>query len=815
METTGPLSREPVDASVVRGRESLEHRVVRSLDFDWRFHLGDIVDAQASAFDDRAWRTLNVPHDWAIEGEVKADAPGGRPNGFYPGGVGWYRRALALGPELQGRRVLLQFDGVHMNADVWVNDHWLGRYPNGFSTFYHDVTEWIKIGERNVLAVRVDNAHQPSARWYTGAGIYRHVWLIATDPLHIEPWGTTVTTPVIAADHAIVRIETRIHVGHYPETKFRWTAPTAVGYHFVTKRCRLVSQIFTRDGERVGEATTELEISDFSRQRVMQEIRLDRPKLWSPDQPALYRVYSVLHDDARPVDDYVTNFGVRKLTFDPVEGLRVNDRPTKLKGCCLHQDAGALGRVVPEKVWRRRLASMKALGANAIRGHCPVAPEFLDLCDEIGLFVLNDSFDEWEHDWEKSYAEGPRGKIEYGYHKFFRQWHETDLRNHLRRDRNHPSIVMWNVGNEIPEQYVRTPDAIDMLRRLVAICHEEDPARKTTVAIEGALPQELNREFISLVDVGGFNYIDVKYPETYYAEHHARNPDRMLLGTETVYTLGNWLAVEQNPYVMGQFLWVGIDYLGEAIWPKHGWDRGLVDIIGTAKPEYFFRQSLWSSTPMVHVTVGEADIRVNGISDIWNMPRVESHWNWATGSTQPVLVYTNCDEVELFLNGRSLGTKRRPEFPERKLKWSVAYEPGELRAVARRGAEIAEHRLRTAGSPAALRMSLETPDLVADGRDIGIATVEVIDGEGVLVPHAAHVVSFEVSGPGVVLRTSSGDLSDAVPYTSASRMTFDGRCQVVFQATRNPGRVVIEARGEGLRPASLSVDSCAPAPNSR
>lgn len=799
------------DVDSVLARTPLEHRLVRSLDFNWRFHLGDVVGAHASLFDDQAWRTLHVPHDWAIEGEIKADAPGGDANGFFPGGIGWYRRNLDVDGALEGKRVLLQFDGVHMNSDVWVNDHWLGRYPYGFSTFFYDVTEWLKPGQQNVLAVRVDNSTQPSARWYTGAGIYRHVWLIATDPLHIEPWGTTVTTPEVTPTHALVRIETRLGVGRYPETVFRWRDPTAADYKWVTKRCRVLSRIFTRDGDLVGEAATELDITNFSRQQVVQEIRLTQPQLWSPEQPALYRLHSVVHDGTRPVDDCTTTFGVRRLSFDPVQGFQVNDQPTKLKGCCLHQDAGALGRAVPEKVWRLRLGKMKELGANAIRCHGPVAPEFLDLCDEVGLFMLDDSFDEWEHDWEKSFAEGPRGKVEYGYNKFFQQWHETDLRTHIRRDRHHPSIVMWIVGNEIPEQYVQTAEAVATLRRLVAICHEEDPTRKTTVAIEGALPQPLNQEFITLVDVAGFNYIDLKNPEAYYSGYHARHPDRMMLGTESVYSLGNWLAVQDSSYVIGQFLWVGIDYLGEAVWPKHGWDRGLVDITGNAKPEYFFRQSLWSAKPMVHATVGEATISVNKITDIWNMPKVESHWNWPLGSTQPVLVYTNCEEVELFLNGRSLGIKRRADFPDLKLKWSVPYEPGELRAVAHRGAEVAESALRTAGAPAALRLSMETGDLMADGRDIGIATVEVVDRDGISVPQAAPVVSFVVSGAGTVLRTSSGDLGDAVPYTSASRRAFGGRCQVAFQAAPIPGRLVIEARAEGLDPASLSVESRTPA----
>lgn len=788
----------------------LEHRLVESLDFDWKFHLGDVVGAHASSFNDHGWRTLNVPHDWAIEGQVKRGAPGGAPNGFYPGGVGWYRRQLEVAPALAGKQMRLQFDGVHMNADVWVNDHWLGRYPNGFGTFYHDVTEWIKPGQRNVIAVRVDNAHQPSARWYAGAGIYRHVWLMATDPLHIEPWGATVTTPVVMPDHAMVRIETRLGVGRYPETVFDWKDSTAAAYTLVTKHCRLVSRVFTAQGELAGEAVTELEMPNFTRRRVVQEIRLDRPQLWSPEQPDLHYVYSVLHDDTRPVDDCITTFGVRKLTFDPIGGFRVNDQPAKLKGCCVHQDAGALGRAVPEKVWRLRLAKLKALGANAVRCHCPVAPEFLDLCDELGLFVLNDSFDEWEHDWEKTFAEGPRGKIKYGYHKFFRQWHETDLRNQIRRDRNHPSIAMWNVGNEIPEQYVRTTDASDTLRRLVAICHEEDPTRKTTVAIEGALPQAFNDEFVSLVDVGGFNYVDVKNPDAYYSEHHARHPERMLLGTETVFSLGNWLAVERNAYVLGQFLWVGIDYLGEAVWPKHGWDRGLVDIIGHARPEYFFRQSLWRAAPMVHVTVGEAEIVVNGISDIWNMPQVESHWNWPATSTQQVLVYTNCDDAELFLNGRSLGIKRRDDYPDLKMKWLVPYEPGELRAVARRGAEMAEHALHTAGKPKRLRLTIETDELLADGRDIGVASVEVVDDAGLLVPHAAPVVSFVVSGPGKVRCTASGDLSDAVPYSSAVRKAFGARCQVVFQTRTIPGRLTITAEAEGLEPSSCVVQSVAP-----
>jgi beta-galactosidase len=793
-------------ASALHGQVKLQHRETLNIDAGWKFYSGDAIGAQAGNYNDADWRDLNLPHDWSIEREFKQDNPGGGSNGYLPGGVGWYRKQLPLPSGMKGRRVLIQFDGVFMNSDVWVNEHFLGRYPSGFSTFYYDISEYLKFDGPNVIAVRVDNANQPAARWYTGAGIYRHVWLIAADPLHIEQWGTTVTTPQASRDEATVRIATRLMAGAYPETKFVWYAPDASAYRLVTKNCKLTSQIFDENDALVGETSTLLSVPNFSKQEVIQEIRLKQPALWSVSTPHLYKVYSSLDDGTRVVDDYLTPFGIRQLTYSAEKGFLLNDEPMKIKGCCLHQDAGPFGRAVPLKIWETRLRLLKKMGCNAVRMHCPHAPEFYDLCDRLGFFILNDAFDEWRCDWESSFSESPRGKVEYGYNKYFEQWHQTDLRNFIRLNRNHPSVFLWSLGNEIPEQYVKTPGAVARLKELVDICREEDPTRGTTVAIEGALPQVLNKEFITAVGVAGFNYVDIKNGSKYYEPYHQMYPDRLLLGTETVFTLGNWLAVKNNDYVMGQFMWVGIDYLGEAVWPKHGWDRGLIDLTGHPKPEYYFRQSLWSDAPMVYLTVGDHEIHVKGIGDIWNMPAVETHWNWPTGSTQPVIAYTTCDEVELFLNGQSLGTKKLADFPDLKIKWAVPFAPGILQAVGRKnGAAAAAFALETADKPAKLSVTTESVSIIPDGRDIAVVNVSIADKNGIPVAGADPFLDFEITGGGTVLRTCSGNLGDQTPYPATGRKAFKGRCQAIIRSNGQKGDITVTVRSEGLPPGSVTI----------
>jgi beta-galactosidase len=788
---------------------NLNYREKLNIDFGWKFYLGDVIDGSKISYNDNSWRTLNLPHDWSIEGEFNKNNPGGGATAYLPTGIGWYRKILSLPETIKNKKAIIQFDGVFMNSDVWVNEHFIGRYPNGFNSFYYDISDFIQPGN-NTIAVRVDNSNQPASRWYTGSGIYRHVWLTITDPLHIEQWGTTITTPEVTNESATINISTRIRVGAYPETKWFFFDMDTSKFKFISKICKLTTKIFDDQNNFVGQTTTEVTIPNFTKLEVKQEIKIKNPNLWSTTTPRLYKAYSVLEADSKALDDYITSFGIRKFTFDPIKGFMINDKPMKVKGVCIHQDAGPLGSVIPKKIWVRKLQILKEMGCNGIRNHCANSPEFLDVCDSLGFMVLNDAFDEWSENWERTFSESSRGKVEYGYNKYFDQWCETDLRNFIRRDRNHPSVFMWSLGNEIPEQYSHTDDAVNKLIKLIRISQEEDPTRPNTLALEGNIRLKLNDNFTDLVDVTGFNYVDQKNHEKYYENYHKTHPNRMILGTETFdNSLGNWLAVRDNNYTVGQFMWVGIDYLGEAeAFPNHGWANGLVDINLNPKPEYFFRQSLWAEKPMVYLAVGNPHMQATNLQDIWNMPNVEANWNWIAQSVQKVNCYTNCEEAELFLNGKSFGTKQLIDFPDYILKWDVPYLPGILKVVGKnKGKEVCNYQLETTTEPAKLQVTTVDNSITADGRDIAVINIAVTDKKGLILTNAENLITFEIAGEGQILAASNANQSEESPFKTTKMKAFHGKCQVIVQSTTQNGIITLTVKAGGLPAASIVINT--------
>ncbi len=790
---------------LLNAQVDLKYRVKNNIDADWKFFLGDTLNAQKINFDDSAWRSLNLPHDWSIEGEFKRNNPGGGSVAYLPTGVGWYRKTINLSQTIKSKRVVIQFDGVYMNSDVWVNDHFMGRYPNGFNSFYYDISEFVRPGD-NTIVVRVDNSSQPSSRWYAGSGIYRHVWLTITDPLHFEQWGTTITTPEVNVGSATISISSKISVGPYRETKWFFLETDTSKNKFIKKTCQLTTRIFDDKNNFVGETTTEIVIPDFSKIEVNQEIKIKTPDLWSLSSPRLYKAYSVLKADSSLSDDCITSFGIRKMTFDATRGFSINDVPVKIKGVCIHQDAGPLGRVVPKKIWIRKLQVLKDMGCNAIRNHCANSPEFLDVCDSLGLLVTSDAFDEWSENFENTNSESPRGKVEYGYNKYFNQWAETDLRNFIRRDRNHPSIFIWSLGNEIPEAYLQTEDATNKLKNLIRISHEEDPTRPNTIALEGNVRKKLNDNFSDLVDITGFNYIEMKNPDKYYETYHNAHPNRMILGTETYYTLGNWLAVRDNNYTIGQFLWLGIDYLGEAgRFPIHGWTNGLIDINLNPKPEYYFRQSLWSEKPMVYLAVGDPHTYGKFFWDMWTMPDVQSAWNCPEKSMQKVNCYTNCEEAELFLNGKSLGKKLLRDFPDYILKWDVTFHPGVLKIVGKNKGKIASSfQLETVGDPAKIQITSKDVSVYADGCDIAVFDIDIIDNKGLIVNTAENLLSFEIAGEGKILAVSNASQTES-SFRVKEIKAFHGKCQAYIQSTKNKGNITLTAKSIGLSAGSMHI----------
>ena len=778
-----------------------------SMDPGWRFTLGDPAGADRPTFDDGKWRVLDLPHDWSIEGTPSQDAPGGGQVGYFPTGIGWYRKAFQVPGGARGRHVELEFDGVYMNSDVWLNGHLLGHRPFGYIGFAYDVTPYLLPGV-NVVAVRVDNSKQPNSRWYSGSGIYRHVWLTLSDRLRVAHWGTYLTTPRADSAAAEVLVRTRIENGR-PEAgngSLRLAVIDATG--------REVARTEAPFAAPAG-AGTELE----------QRLQVASPRLWSVESPTMYRLRTVLLVGGRAVDSTTTHFGIRSIAWDKDRGFLLNGRRVKLNGVNLHHDGGAVGAAVPERVWARRLEVLKAMGANAIRtSHNPPAPEFLDLCDRMGLLVMAEAFDEWTF-----------GKVPAGYHNYFAEWSERDLTDFIHRDRNHPSIVLWSAGNEIGEQAAPRGDTV--LKRLVDNFHREDPTRPVTTGNDHIAADDgrATDAFLGTEDVVGYNYVDRWHErrETFAEQDRHDHPDWRMVGTESAsafntfggtYSLGPdpklvrpnyttgmiraehlWQWVSTHDYFAGDFMWTGIDYLGETRWPGKGSGSGPVDITGGPKDSYYLYQSQWTDRPVLHLF---------------------PHWNWAgrEGQLIPVLAYTSCSAVELFLNGRSLGEKR-VEFPAQgasggwnsyarpqvnpttrdlHLSWDVPYEPGVLRAVGKRDGKVAcEAEVRTAGPPAAIRLAADRDSVSTTPGDVANVTFEIVDSAGVVVPTAGDVVAFTVEG-GFLLALDNASLVDHDPYRADHRRAFNGRGLAILRADR-PGMLRVTAAAAGLRSASTTL----------
>jgi beta-galactosidase len=785
-----------------------------NFDDDWNFLKGDVQGAHLPGFHDEKWNRISLPHDWSIEGPFSQDAPGGGTCAYLPTGIGWYRKQFTLPPALARRKIAIQFDGVYQCSEVWINGHSLGTRPNGYVSFVYDLTPHLHKGRQpNVLAVRVDNSLQPNSRWYSGSGIYRHSWLIATGSVRIAQWGTCVRTPQISRESATVEVTTRV------QNDLLLTVPSS-----------LRSFIQDKDGKTVQEATVNGEIDADGDFVFTQRIEIPSPTLWSTDAPYLYSVRQVLERDGEVADTTKTPFGVRSICFDVDRGFLLNNDHVKLNGVCLHSDGGAVGAAVRKAVWQRRLALLKEMGCNAIRcSHNPPAPEFLDLCDTMGLMVMFDAFDEWR-----------RGKAQtpnYGYHMYFDEWAHRDLQDMIVRDRNHPSIVIWDAGNEVPDQ--GSLRGVETFRELKNILHMEDPTRPVTVACDGiaADPSGTLPEFLAEQDVVGYNYVDRwrDRREKFYSIDRHEFPNRRFIGTESValrgargdYKIGAEAAayvdkrtntlveveqlqkfIQTYDYVSGDFMWTGIDYLGEAKWPAKGSSCGVLDTCGFLKDSYYFYQSLWTKAPVLHLF---------------------PHWNWKghEGTVISVICYTNCDTVELFVNGKSWGVKgyafprpgmekRYGNYPARAevlqstgdlhLSWDVPYEAGTLKAVGVKGGRVVSlAEVSTTGEPARLFLSADRATLTADRGDLAHVTVEVQDSDGRRVPTANNAVTVQIHGEGRLLGMDNGDPENHEDYKSAQHRAFNGLCLAMVGATVRAGDIEIVASSPDLAQATLTV----------
>jgi beta-galactosidase len=790
---------------------SAQIRQTRSLDFNWQFMIGDYPGAENPAFDDSKWRTLNVPHDWSIEHDFKEDTPFGSSICYLPTGIGWYRKTIDLTKEDLRRNLRIAFDGVYMNSDVWINGHHMGHYPFGYNSFYYTLNQHAKAG-KNTLAVRVDNSIQPSSRWYSGSGIYRHVWLVSTNLLQIEPYGIYLTTPEIKKESALIEIQSKI------ENNSAW------------KREALVLSIVTdKSGIEKARTETPFVIESGGHLVLKQNLQVANPKLWSPDAPVLYKLKSCIVEKGKITDDLTTNFGIRHIEYQSEKGFLLNGIQTKMKGVNLHHDGGAVGAAVPEAVWIRRLNIMKEMGCNAIRtAHNPVAPEFLDLCDSLGFLVMDEAFDEWK-----------MGKREFAYNKYFDQWHEFDLTRMIQRDRNHPSVVLWSVGNEVLEQ--SDPKGHLVLKKLMDICHREDPTRPVTVGCDRMdLPNSpTTAEFLEALDVVGYNYVDryLHRRELSFLYDRAKHPYWKVIGTENsaVYSVRGDYSMGSNPdkvsvnynttmidpellqknvitndFVAGDFMWSGIDYLGESKWPNISPPTGTTDRCGFPKDSYYFYKSMWTDQPVVHLF---------------------PHWNWTgrEGQIIPVLCYTNCESVELFVNGKSYGEKRK-KYPrtgkticgnwstysplehitttDLHLTWDVEYQPGIIQAVGKTGGKVVyTHEIKTAGQAVAIRLSADKQIVNANKRDVAHVKVEIVGKDGNVVPTADHLVDFTIEGEGKLIGVDNGNPQDHNSFKLNQRNAFNGLCLALVQTNGKPGNIRVTAKSKGLKESSIEIQA--------
>ncbi len=771
----------------------------RKFDFGWKFHLGDAGGAEQPAADDSGWRKVNLPHDWSIEGPYSATNASG--TGFLPGGIGWYRKTFQLDEALRGRRVWLAFDGVYRDSDVWINGHLLGHRAYGYSSFEYELTPYLNFGaEANVVAVRVDHSVAADSRFYTGSGIYRHVWLDVTAPVHAVQRETYVYTPMISDAQALVTIETPV---------INQSADGAA--------VKLVTSIEDAAGHEVGTVSTEARLAAGATRVFTQQATVAQPRLWSLDGPNLYTAVTRVFVGGALADETRTPFGIRAIRFDANHGFFLNGQPLKLKGVCLHHDLGGLGAAFNEAAMERRLKALKELGVNAIRcSHNPMAPEEYDLCDRLGLLVMDEAFDEWtagKHKWIEGWNQGTPGTR--GYHEAFEEWADRDIAGMVVRDRNHPSIVLWSIGNEI--EYPGDPfghplgrdglkpemlngiDLVGVARRLIADVKRLDGTRPVTQALADTLASNATG-LANLLDVAGYNYL-----ERYYAADHKTYPERILLGSENSHSLEAWRAVAANEYVAGQFLWTGIDYLGESErYPERGAGFGLLDLCGFRKPLAYLREALWSARPMVYV----AARRPGGTADSPDRPtrNLVEHWNWAGDARKaiPVEVYTNCAAAELFLNSRSLGEKPVADRLNPVLRWDVPNEPGVLRAIGKReGKEVARFELATAGAPHHLVLTPDRATLAAGGQDLASLTVQVVDAQGRPVYGAIADVEVQVSGAGELVALDTGDLRDISPVAANHRKTYEGRALAMVRAGAEAGKVTVRASAPGLVAAEL------------
>jgi len=777
----------------------------KKINDNWKFNLQDTPDAQKQAYNDSKWQSVNVPHDWSVKGQLSPTLASC--TGFLPGGIGWYRKSVTIPQSKTGQKVYLYFEGVYNRSEVFINGHSLGKRPNGYISFAYDATPYVKYGGENTISVRVDHSQSADSRWYTGSGIYRDVWLVYSNEVHIAQWGV-YAYPEVKKGTGTLNVEVEVENGSAAKSSLT-----------------VVNELISKDGKSVGKSSSKVEVAANKSGKISTKINVKNPQLWDLENPNLYQLKTTVFKDGKQIDETVTKTGFRDFKFDPNNGFTLNGKWMKMKGVCLHHDAGVLGSAVPREVWETRLKTLKEIGVNAIRtSHNPQAPVFYELCDELGILVLNEAYDEWEfpkRKWLEGWNYGTPGFE--GTFDIFADYAEKDLEDFVRRDRNHLSVFAWSIGNEVdyPNDPYSHPvldkgkdgfgqanyggykkDAPDAMRlgaiakRLVAAVKKYDKSRPTTAGLAGvAMSNET--EYPGALDITGYNYTESKYQSD-----HEKYPNRVIFGSENVHDMEPWLAVKNNKHIFGQFLWTGIDYLGESgRWPSRGFYSGLVDFAGVIKPRGYFRQSLWSDKPMAYIgTYPLKDVK-DVSKDAWAI------WNYTQGEKIRVVVYTNAAKARLELNGKVVGETKAYDEKNGIIYWDIPFTSGKLEAIglSKDDKEVSRYAISTTQQPVELTIADKN---ITISKDKGVAKimVQVKDQNGLPVMLSDNEVTCTISGPGVLLGLEAGNNSDMTDYTDNVQRVYHGHIAAYIQATGEAQPIKVTFTSQWLKPVEVTIN---------
>lgn len=747
------------------------------INFGWKFFIGDDLKAAQSKFNDKSWQNVSLPHDGSIAGGFDS-VSGSRQNGFRPRHIGWYRKSILVPQSAVNKKVSVYFEGIYRAAEVWINGNYLGKHLNGYTSFEYDITRYIKPGQQAQLAVRYDNTYKQSSRWYTGEGAYRNVWLSIKSPLHITRNGTYISTPTITGKQANVSIQTEVI--NQSDTAALATLTTVIKSHAGVQVAKVVSVVPLRAHESY---------------LYKQYTDINDPVIWDIDKPQLYKVETKVSSKSKIEDAHITRFGIRAIDFNPKQGFLLNGRKVFLNGVNIHHDLGPLGAAAFEKGYIRRLKGLKKMGVNAIRlAHNPFSQAVLDMCDDLGILVFDESFDKWSSEY-------------YGPGEAFANHWQPDLEWFIRRDRNHPSVFIWSVGNEVAvKQEYKDTSFVEQMKKMADVVHRLDPTRKVTSGLYPSRDEDAPAPMAFYMDVVSDNYM-----ARFYKRDHPKFPQLIFLESEmTTDNGGESYFGYDHSYACGQFYWGGTDYIGESFkWPSKGWN-GIIDWCDYWKPITYYIKSLYLPEPMVKIAVLDA---ARNEARVWNdvymnTLKMTDGWNWPKGQKLALFTFTTGDEVELFINGKSAGVKKLADFSKHKISWEVDYEPGNIRAVARKnGAQIAVDEIKTAGEAQQIILKADSARILASGFDLAYIDVTVVDKNGVLVPDASHDIVFQVSGAGRLQGVANGNRNADELFVADHRQVYEGKCLLVIRGNPTAGLIKIKATSKGLKSATLQIEN--------